>query len=356
MEDVPEEAKRTALRIIDANANRCAEGLRVIEEIARFVLEDEDLVRMFKDLRHRVREGALAFSKNLSVFRDVENDPGSGFSTESELSRTGIYQIARSNFSRVAEGLRVIEEFGKLLDSDGVEFFKNLRFKLYRLEQSFFGEVDASFRLPSCPFLYVIIDRAIVKPNELEGVVEELITGGVDMIQYRAKGIARAEMEVDLYRILSRTSEHSIPVVVNDDPSIAAEVGAQGVHLGAEDPPVSEARSILGETRIIGVTVHSDDEFNRAISAGIDYISVGAVFPSPTKPEVRTLGVDKLKEFAAASTKPIVAIGGISRENLDRVLSAGVCGVAVISAVLKGNVLENCIALRKVIDKYGKME
>lgn len=356
MEDIPEGTKRTALRIIDANANRCSEGLRVLEEIVRFVLEDEELVREFKELRHRVREAARAFSENLSLFRDIERDPGRNFSTKSELSRSGLYEVARSNFSRVAEGLRVIEEFGKLIDKRGAEFFKDLRFTLYRLEQTFFKEADTSIRLPDCPFLYSIIDRSIVGPGDLERVVDELIRGKVDMIQYRAKGVSRVEMEVDLLRIISRASEDSIPVIVNDDPSVAAETGAHGVHLGAEDPPVSEARSLLGSAKIIGVSVHSDDEFSKALSDDVDYVSIGAVFPSPTKPEVEAIGIDKLKEYAEASNKPVVAIGGINRENLEDILSAGVCGVAVISALLRGDVRKNCTALRKIIDKYRKMK
>ena len=176
------------------------------------------------------------------------------------------------------------------------------------------------------------------------------------MIQYRAKGVSRAEMEVDLYRILSRTSEASIPVIVNDYPSIAAEVGAQGVHLGAEDPPVSEARTILGENRIIGVTVHSEEEFGAAMEGDADYISIGAVFPSPTKPGVGAVGLRNLKTYVERSSKPVVAIGGIGVDNVVEVLSTGVCGIAVISAVFRGNVGENCRALRNLVDSYSKME
>ena len=209
-----EDSMETVLRIIDVNTNRCAEGLRVIEEVARFILEDEELVKRIKSLRHDVRSGTRYFTDNPSSFRDVENDPGSSFSTVAELSRSGIYDITRSNFSRVAEALRVIEEFGKLINSNGAEYYKNLRFRVYQLEKVFLGEVDTSVHLPACPFLYAILDRSYVSSEKLEDVVYQLLEGGAQMIQYRAKGISRAEAEIDLFRLLGRASEYGVPVIV----------------------------------------------------------------------------------------------------------------------------------------------
>jgi len=351
-----EDNMEAALRIIDVNVNRCAEGLRVIEEVARFILEDEELVRGIKSLRHDVRKGTVYFTDSLSTFRDVENDPGSSFSSTAELSRSGIYDITKSNFSRVAEALRVIEEFGKLINTDGAEYYKSLRFRVYQLERNFLGEIDTSVHLPDCPFLYAILDRSFVPEERLENVVDQLLEGGAQMIQYRAKGITRAEAEIDLFRLLGRASEYGVPVIVNDDPSLAAEVGAHGVHLGKDDTPVERAREILGETRIIGVTVHSFEELVEVNEARVDYLAVGAIFHSETKPEVATLGVKELSRYVEHAKKPVVAIGGINRENLQAVLDSGVCGVAAISAILTGDVKKNCMDFRKIIDKAGKIE
>ena len=347
--------RNIALRIIDANANRCAEGLRVIEELARFAMEKRTLVEELKEIRHEVRQRAAALGSELIESRNISRDVGKDFSTSSELSRSRLGDIAGAGFSRVEEALRVIEEFSKLIDADVSVRFKELRFRLYRLEKVFFNKVQSTRRLPSCPFLYAVLDRSVVGAADLEDTAQALVEGGVGMIQYRAKGISRLEMERDLILLLKKAQERGVPVIVNDFPVMALEVGADGVHLGASDPSVSQARSILGGDAIIGVSVHAKNEFDESLKSDADYVSIGAIYPSKTKPTVTPQGTDKLRRYVEMSTKPVIAIGGIDRNNLPDVLSTGVCAVAAVRALLEGDVKKNCEAFINVIDTIKKM-
>ena len=176
--------KNMIYRIIDANTNRCAEGLRVVEEIARFELEERKLVEELKEIRHSVRRVVLSFGKGFINFRNIEGDVGKDFSTQSELKRSKLSDIAKANFSRVEEALRVIEEFSKLIDKEASVRFKEFRFRLYRLEKVFFEETINRKMLPQCPFVYAVLDRSIVEGKDIERVAEELVAGGVGMIQY----------------------------------------------------------------------------------------------------------------------------------------------------------------------------
>ena len=165
------------LRILDANANRCAEGLRVIEEIARFAVEDRPLLLRIKEIRHAARKGMHAFTSAPYRFRDSDEDVGRRCTTESELVRGSMESVARANFARAEEALRVIEEFGKLIDSRAAEEFKALRFELYTLEGTFFEETRARAKLPVSPFLYAILDRASVKAVDLRAAAASLLEG-----------------------------------------------------------------------------------------------------------------------------------------------------------------------------------
>ena len=139
------------MRILDANANRCAEGLRVVEEIARFSMQDGTLTASLKDVRHEVRRGVEALAKGALRHRDSVGDVARGSATASELSRGSLDAVARANFARAEEALRVLEEFGKLIDEEGSRLFKSLRFALYAIERGFFAETAAAARIPRPP-------------------------------------------------------------------------------------------------------------------------------------------------------------------------------------------------------------
>ncbi len=343
--------KEIAFRILDANANRCAEGLRVIEEIARFAVEDESMLTRIKEIRHAVRDGMNAFTSRSYRFRDSRGDIGRTVTTESERLRGSLESVARANFARAEEAIRVIEEFGKLLNTQAAEKFKALRFELYTIERSFFGGENPRMKFPPSPFLYAILDRALVRGHELAGAVASLVGGGVDLIQYRAKGVALDEQRADLCVVVAAARERSIPVIVNDDPGLAVETGAHGVHLGAHDVSPAEARGMLGPDRIIGVSVHSFNELERAPLDVADYVAVGAIFPSPTKPDAPVVGLEFLEAARRTVARPLVAIGGIDEHTIESVLDLRVDGVALVSALLIGDIDKNCFTFASIIDK-----
>lgn len=341
----------TILRILDANANRCAEGLRVVEEIARFAVVDQSLLVEIKEIRHAVRRGMDAFTSASYRFRDSREDIGRRCTTESEMSRGSMESIARANFARAEEALRVLEEFGKLVDTHVAEGFKAVRFELYEIERAFFGQTNPHAKLPAAPFLYAILDRAVVAHADVAVTAASLVDGGVDILQYRAKGVRPGEQRADLLAIIPAAACRPVPVIVNDDPALAFETGAHGVHIGEHDAAPKEARRILGPDRIIGVTVHSVQDLERIDLDVVDYVAVGAIYASPTKPDVPVVGVEFLATVRDRLPCPVVAIGGIGETTIARVLDHGADGVALVSALLTGDIGKKCFTFRSIIDK-----
>jgi thiamine-phosphate pyrophosphorylase len=351
MMDIDDTERAVVLRIIDANANRCAEGLRVVEEIARFCLEDAALTERLKEIRHEVRRTVGRIAKGSLSHRDSTGDVGRSSATLSELSRGTLGAVARANFARAEEALRVLEEFGKLLDQPAARRLKSLRFTLYTVEGDFFGVPGAFARMPGAPFLYAVLDRSSVASAGVASAAEALVAGGADMMQYRAKNVDVAEKRRDVVSILGAARGAQVPVLVNDDVELARETGAHGVHVGALDMPPREAREMLGPGRIIGVTIETLAGLDCVPVDVIDYIAVGAIYPSPTKPGARVVGLDFLREVRSRIATPLVAIGGIGPANAEEVLDAGADGIAVVSALLRGDVRKNCFTLREIIDR-----
>ena len=187
-------SEAVVLRILDANINRCAEGMRVIEEIARFDEGDEELTRRVKELRHEIRALSELLRADATRFRDSAGDVGGRFSTPAERLRESLVSTARANFFRVEEGLRVIEEFAKLGHPEGSVKAKELRFRVYELEKVFLERGAGAAPLPAPPFLYTFIDRSVVPAERVVEVAEALVSGGSGMIQYRAKELPMSVM------------------------------------------------------------------------------------------------------------------------------------------------------------------
>jgi thiamine-phosphate pyrophosphorylase len=186
--------------------------------------------------------------------------------------------------------------------------------------------------------LYGFIDTTYIDELDPGDVARELIAGGVDIIQVRAKDRSHAE-RVDLaMKIVSAAFQYSVPVIINDDVEAAFESGADGVHLGQMDwaaIPKDERVSRLASMRIVGRSTHSLEEAQAAERDGVDYIGVGPVFPTATKPGVRPVGVELVRDVASKVKIPFFAIGGITLDNVGQVLGAGATRIAVVSAILK---------------------
>ncbi len=186
--------------------------------------------------------------------------------------------------------------------------------------------------LASCR-LYGFIDTAYLAGRQPGAVAKELIAGGVDIIQVRAKELSHAQ-RVELARAVVNAAQ-DVPVIVNDDIAAARETGAAGVHLGQEDF-AGLTRDRLKDLRIVGISTHSLAQARQAECDGADYIGVGPVFATGTKPGVKPVGLELVKAVTGQIAIPFFAIGGITLQNLDAVLAAGATRIAVVSAILNG--------------------
>ncbi|MDQ7859930.1 MAG: thiamine phosphate synthase [Armatimonadota bacterium] len=182
--------------------------------------------------------------------------------------------------------------------------------------------------------LYVITDRAIGRDRPLEDLVAAAIRGGATMVQLRDKTRPLRDVVATGRRLLAITGPAGVPLIVNDRADVALAIGADGVHVGPDDLPVSDARHLLGPDRIVGASAGTVDEAVRAEADGADYLGVGSVFPTSSKADAgEAIGPEGLARIRAAVSVPIVAIGGITADNAPEAIRAGAQGVAVIAAV-----------------------
>lgn len=181
--------------------------------------------------------------------------------------------------------------------------------------------------------LYVIIDRAAVGGRDLAEVAAAAIRGGADVMQLRDKLASARQLLEDAARLLPLTRSAGIPLIINDRADIAGSLGADGVHLGQDDLPIAEARRIMGPSRLIGKSTHSLEQALAAERDGADYIGLGPIFPTPTKPDYGSVGPALIETVSSAVHLPIVCIGGIDGTTLDPILEAGATCVAVVRAV-----------------------
>jgi thiamine-phosphate pyrophosphorylase len=180
------------------------------------------------------------------------------------------------------------------------------------------------------PTLYAIADASVTPVSTAPGLVKSALAGGVTVIQIRAKELGDSEF-LEFARAIAKVAGlHGVPVIVNDRVEAVSHVGADGVHLGAKDMTVTEARSLLGDEALIGTTAHSMDEIRAAEGAGADYVGFGSIFSSPTKMVETIQGVEGIVEARKQTDLPIVAIGGITVDRTADVIAAGADGVAVI--------------------------
>ncbi|NEZ47480.1 thiamine phosphate synthase [Clostridium niameyense] len=184
--------------------------------------------------------------------------------------------------------------------------------------------------------LYLITDRRFLKGRELKKVVEDAILGGVSIVQVREKDVSTREFYNVALEVKKVTDYYKIPIIINDRLDIAQAINAQGVHLGQKDMELSIARKILGQDKIIGISVGTVKEALEAEKKGANYLGIGTVFPTGSKKDIANLiGIDGLEEIKNNITTPSVAIGGINKDNFKEVMSTGVQGISVISAILK---------------------
>ncbi len=341
-------------RIIDVNANRAREGLRVVEEVTRFFLKEPRFTACLKDIRHKITDALKGFSTEEFLFaRNSQDDVGRKLYQPEESRRDSYREVIRANMVRSQEALRSLEEFSKIIDSRIGDKFKTLRFQLYSLEK----EIETNLvvrdkgKIIKKWQLYLILDKELIgnrDPVEIVKAVAE--RGGVTAIQWRDKG-GNTRETIKVVSQLQRCKElKNIDIIINDRVDIVQAAGADGVHLGQDDLSVSEARKLLGE-KIIGISTHNEKEALEAEREGADYVSLGPIFLTQTKEDAGLpLGVKKLESVKRVINVPLVAIGGINNTNIKEVIAAGADVAAVASAVLKAK--DITAATKELLSKF----
>ena len=325
-----------ALRIVDANFNRASEGLRVVEEYCRFGVGEAYLARLAKELRHDLTQALAALpAMDLASARQTELDVGTNLSTASEQRRQSLADVAAASIKRVEQALRSIEEYGKLLPPLDVAVVEQLRYRTYTLGKAIVTRDSTSKALADAR-LYVLIDGGGAGKYDEAAYgrrVESLVSAGVNLVQLREKSLDDRTLlsRANLLRRITRGT--GTLLIINDRPDIAAGCQADGVHLGQEDMPVHAARQIVGTGSLIGISTHSIEQARQAILDGADYIGCGPTFPSTTKEFDQFPGLPFLRQVADETSLPAFAIGGITVENLPRVIDTGVKRVAVAGGV-----------------------
>jgi thiamine-phosphate pyrophosphorylase len=182
--------------------------------------------------------------------------------------------------------------------------------------------------------LYLVTDRELMAAGSIEECVEQAVSGGCTLVQLREKTASSREFFETAARVRKITDDFGVPLIINDRADIALAVNADGVHIGQEDLPVDEARRIMGKDAIIGVSANNLTEALAAAAMGADYLGVGAMFPTSTKKDADSTTMDELRRIRAEIKIPIVAIGGINKNNMPLFAGTEIDGIAVVSAIV----------------------
>jgi len=333
-----EATPRLTLRIIDANLNRIGEGLRFLENLTRLLLNDATLTQQLKTMRHELVTTDWPSYQQLLQSRDAECDVGINIKTLKQKKPRDLPTTVVANARRVQESLRTIEELAKLSDTTpklDPEKFQQARFNLYTIEQKLLSKLLRQDKIEHLPGLYAIIDTQALKDRGHIEVAEQAIQGGAKTIQLRDKLGSKRELLPIAQKLKNLCAEQDVLFIVNDYLDLALATDADGLHLGQDDLPVKAARQLLPVGKILGCSTHSVDEATTAESEGADYIAVGSIYPTQSKETVKVIGLDGLRQVKQAVTLPIVAIGGINKDNAAEVIAAGADSVAIISAILQ---------------------
>lgn len=328
-------------RIIDASANRAREALRVLEDLARFELDDAALTADLKALRHDFTSAltdALAEARldrlDLLTSRDTPGDVGTAISTPQESARVDSAAVASAAAGRLTEALRSIEESLKALAAPGgARSIEAARYRCYTLEKTLLLRLARPRRQWS---LCVLLSAELCPRGDWESVAAAALGAGADCIQLREKTLPDRELLARASRLVQLARATGADVIINDRPDIALLSGARGVHLGQDDLPVAAARRILAPRMLVGVSTSNPEQARAAVEAGADYCGVGPMFPSTTKHKSSLSGPGYLRAYlgdALTAPVPHLAISGITPANAPQLSSAGCRGLAVSSAI-----------------------
>ncbi len=326
-------------RIIDVNLNRTAEGLRILEEISRFILNNPDFSSFLKKSRHTICQFQENDYQNLLMARDSLNDIGPKI--QNPDFRMDVETVFKANVKRVQQSLRVLEE----CDINNSSDYEKLRYELYDFEKKIWSvlKLDLKKYLLNNKKLYLVTNSdGFESDDKFLDAIASALSGGVDIVQLREKK-SNAKRIIELgHKIRQLASEYNALFIINDRVDIARIVKADGVHLGQDDIEIDYAKEIIGRDKIIGISTHEPEQAIKAIKDGADYIGVGPVFETPTKPGRKSVGLEYVK-WASENVVdiPFFAIGGINQENVCKVIAAGAKNIAVVRAIMNVNSPQN---------------
>jgi thiamine-phosphate pyrophosphorylase len=339
-------------RIIDASLNRAAEGLRFLEDTARFILNDAALTEQLKAIRHEIITGDWPFHQQLIQSRDSQRDVGVNIEVEGGKDKKSLASAVVANSRRVQEALRTLEEVAKI--EGGVlplssEKLQQARFAMYTIEKNLISRLLRQDKTEKIKGLYAIIDTQSLKGRDTMEVTRQVLRGGAKIIQLRDKTAAKKDLLPLAQSLCNLCKENGALFIMNDNLDIALAAGADGLHVGQEDLSVAAARKLAPLDMIIGCSVFNAAQAKQAVADGADYVAVGAIFPTPSK-DTLVLGLEPLRQVKQAVSVPVVAIGGINLDNLTEVKKAGADSIAVIGAVLGAASPEK--AAHELINKF----
>ena len=343
---------RQVLRIIDANLNRIGEGLRLLEDLARLVLNDAVLTQQLKTMRHEIVRGDWSFNQQLLQWRNSEGDVGIDIEVPGEEKQRELPVMAVANARRVQESLRTLEELAKVPGTTpklDPEKFKQARFNLYTIEKDLLSKLLRQDKTRHLSGLYVIIDTQALKGRSHIEAASQAIRGGAKTIQLRDKTQSKKGLLPIAQQLKNLCAEHNVLFIVNDYLDLALAVDADGLHLGQDDLPIKVARKLLPMDKILGGSARTIAQATAAQSEGADYIAVGSMYPTTSKETAEVVGPERLRQIRQAVSLPLVAIGGINRDNVTEVMRASADAVAVIRAVLEAEDIEE--AARQIVDR-----
>lgn len=201
--------------------------------------------------------------------------------------------------------------------------------------------------------LYAITDSGCIGARDFYEEAENALKGGVTILQLREKNLTTEELTEKAKKLKAVCRKYNVPLIVNDDVQAAIDSGADGVHVGADDMNVSEIRRLAGDNFIIGATAKTVEQAVSAQKQGADYLGCGALFTSSTKQNAKPMTAETLRQITSEVTIPVVAIGGLTYDNIDVIKDSGVSGAAVVSAIFAENDVKT--AAEKLKRKIGEI-
>lgn len=329
------------MRIIDANLNRLGEGLRFMEEIARFVLDDPLLTSELKNLRHRLSPQDPTLK---SLYLDARNsaaDIGPAITLGDKEGIRDLTQAIVANARRAEESLRILEELAKTAGAELDETaLQEARFAVYTLEKTLIARLLRQDKTPLICGLHSVVDTANLGGYPPAEVTHEILRGGARVIRLRDKLTPKPQI-LDLAReIAALCHEYGAIFIVNNALDIALAAGADGLHLEEDDLPVSIVRKLLPMNRLVGRSVQSLVEARCAQTDGADYLEYGADWAINTAPGSSVPHCLLLAQIKKAVNLPVIALGDITQHNVTEILHAGADGLAVTNLPLAPGSIE----------------